>query len=54
MRGSASPDEVATALGGIDGIHGAVAPADGWRSDGSAVVLAFPTPDGSRRLTRAT
>jgi RND superfamily putative drug exporter len=47
VRGNASPDEVASALSGIDGIHGAVAPGDGWRSDGSAVVLAIPTPDGS-------
>ena len=47
VRGEASPDEVAAALSGIDGIHGAAAPADGWRTDGSAVVIAFPTPDGS-------
>jgi putative drug exporter of the RND superfamily len=47
VRGSASPDDVATALGEIDGIHGAVAPTDDWRADGSAIVMAFPTPDGS-------
>jgi RND superfamily putative drug exporter len=47
VRGSASPDDVAAALGQIDGIHGAVAPSDGWRADGSAIVMAFPTPDGS-------
>lgn len=47
VRGDASPDEVAAALREVDGIHGAVAPADGWRSDGSAVVVAFPSPDGS-------
>lgn len=47
VRGSGSPDEVAAALGEIDGIHGAVAPSDGWRADGSAIVMAFPTPDGS-------
>ncbi len=47
VRGEASPDEVATALGGVDGVHGAVAPSDGWRTNGSAVVIAFPTPDGS-------
>ncbi|HEU4702155.1 MAG TPA: MMPL family transporter [Conexibacter sp.] len=47
VRGGASPDTVASALREIDGIHGAVAPQDGWRADGSAVVVAFPTPDGS-------
>jgi putative drug exporter of the RND superfamily len=47
VRGSTSPDDVAAALGEVDGIHGAVAPSDGWRADGSAVVMAFPTPDGS-------
>jgi RND superfamily putative drug exporter len=47
VRGGASPDDVAVALGGIDGIHGAVAPQDGWRVGDSAIVMAFPTPDGS-------
>jgi len=47
VRGGASPDTVAGALREIDGIHGAVAPQDGWRAEDSAVVMAFPTPDGS-------
>jgi len=44
--GAVTPHEVLV-RGGIDGIHGAVAPADGWRTNGSAVVIAFPTLDGS-------
>lgn len=50
VRGAAAPDEVASALSGVEGIHGAVAPADGWRTNGSAVVIAFPTPDGSASI----
>jgi RND superfamily putative drug exporter len=42
-----SPDAVATALSEVEGVHGAVAPNDGWRADGGSVVVAFPTPDGS-------
>ncbi len=52
VRGAA-PAQVAQALGGIDGIHGAVAPAvPGWRSQDSAVVIAFATPDGSTQAGR--
>jgi putative drug exporter of the RND superfamily len=47
VRGSASPDDVAAALRDVDGIHGAIAPNDGWRTGDSAIVMAFPTPDGS-------
>lgn len=47
VRGGASPDEVAAALREVDGVHGAVAPQNGWRADDSAVVIAFPTPDAS-------
>jgi putative drug exporter of the RND superfamily len=47
------PDKVATALAGIDGIHGAVAPdASSWRQKGTALVNAFPTPDGSSQAGR--
>jgi RND superfamily putative drug exporter len=47
------PDKVAAALAKIDGIHGAVAPADSsWRRDGTSLVNAFPTPDGSSQSAR--
>jgi RND superfamily putative drug exporter len=50
----ASPDTVATALRGVDGMHGAVAPtAPDWRAGGTAIVLGFPTPDGSSSGGRA-
>src|SRR6185312_14756547 len=53
VRGGAAPEAVAAALGRIDGIHGAVAPADvAWRQHGSAVVLAFPTANGSTQASR--
>ncbi len=53
VRGGASPDGVATALARVDGIHGAVAPADpAWRQHGSAIALAFPTPNGSTQASR--
>ena len=52
VRG-ASPDGVATAVADIRDIHGADAPADiGWRSHGTAVVEAFPTPGGSTQRGR--
>jgi len=47
------PGKVAVAVGKVDGIHGAVAPADpSWRRDGTALVNAFPTPDGSTSAGR--
>src|SRR5690349_368332 len=50
---STPPDKVATALANIPGIHGAVAPSDpSWRKDGTALVNAFPTPDGSSQAGR--
>jgi putative drug exporter of the RND superfamily len=53
VRG-ASPEGVARALAGIDGIHGASAPTDpSWRQQGSAIVLAFPTPDPSTSESRS-
>ncbi|HZV73589.1 MAG TPA: MMPL family transporter [Conexibacter sp.] len=52
VRG-ASPEGVARALAGVAGIHGAAAPAaPAWRQNGSAIVLAFPTPDGSTQASR--
>jgi RND superfamily putative drug exporter len=47
------PDKVASAMAGVKDIHGAVAPADpSWRKDGTAVVDAFATPDGSSQTAR--
>jgi putative drug exporter of the RND superfamily len=48
VEGRTDPDQVASELGGVEGIHGAVAP-DGpeWRRDGTALVEAIPTPDSS-------
>jgi RND superfamily putative drug exporter len=44
-----NPDQVASALRQVDGIHGAVAPDTAtWRRDGTAIVDAFPTADSSR------
>jgi RND superfamily putative drug exporter len=51
------PERVAAALRDVDGVHGAVAPADrAWRRGGSAVVDAIPVADagsdaGGRTLT---
>ena len=43
---AASADKVKAALAGVDGIHGAAAPADShWRRDGTALVEAFPSPN---------
>ena len=40
------PNEVARAVAGVDGVHGAVAPASAdWRRDGTALVEAIPVPD---------
>ena len=39
------PDQVAAELRGVEGIHGAVAPKDGWRSGDTAIVEAVPVPD---------
>jgi RND superfamily putative drug exporter len=48
VRGGASPEAVAGALAQVDGIHGASAPSDpSWRAGDTAIVLAFPQPDGS-------
>jgi RND superfamily putative drug exporter len=49
----APPDTVAAKVQAVNGIHGAVAPADpAWRRAGTAVVEAFPIPDGSSQAGR--
>ncbi len=46
IEGSTSPDQVAADLRDVEGIHGAVAPADeSWNQNGTAIVEAFPIPD---------
>ena len=53
VEGSTPPDKVATALAGVPGVHGAVAPdSPQWRSGGAAVVDALQTPDGSSAAGR--
>ncbi|HEY3959656.1 MAG TPA: MMPL family transporter [Solirubrobacteraceae bacterium] len=56
LVGSAtSPEKVAQAMGAVDGVHGAVAPASPqWRQGGAAVVDSFATPDGSSSRGRDT
>jgi putative drug exporter of the RND superfamily len=46
VEGGSDPGQVAAAVGGVEGIHGAVAPDDPqWRRDGTALVEAIPVPD---------
>ncbi len=46
VEGRTDPARVAAALRGVEGVHGAVAPAgSSWRRGGSAVVDAIPVPD---------
>jgi putative drug exporter of the RND superfamily len=45
VQGGVRPDKVAADLRGVEGIHGAVAPQDGWRRDGTAIVEAIPVAD---------
>jgi RND superfamily putative drug exporter len=53
VRGGASPAAVVAAVRGIDGFHGAVAPqTPGWSTNGTAIALGFPTPDGSSAAGR--
>jgi putative drug exporter of the RND superfamily len=44
VEGGTDPQRVAAELRGVEGIHGAVAPAE-WRSGGTAIVEAIPVPD---------
>jgi RND superfamily putative drug exporter len=47
------PDKVAAAVAQVKGIHGTVAPDNSsWRRDGTALVNAFPIPDGSTKESR--
>ena len=49
------PDELATQLSEIEGIHGAVAPDDpDWRRDDTALVEAIPVPDSGSDEGEAT
>lgn len=55
VEGSTSPEAVERALAAVPGVHGAVAPGSPqWRANGTAVVDAFPTPDGSSASGRET
>jgi putative drug exporter of the RND superfamily len=44
VEGGTDPQALAAELRDVEGIHGAVAPAD-WRSGGTAIVEAIPVPD---------
>jgi len=50
----ADPNEVAAELRDVEGIHGAVAPEDGWRNDDTAIVEAVPVPDSGSDEGEAT
>jgi putative drug exporter of the RND superfamily len=55
VEGGTSPARVATALAGVPGVHGAVAPlSPQWRTPHAAVVDAFAIPDGSSGAGRET
>ena len=55
IQGDTNPESVAADLRGVEGIHGAVAPADeNWRSDGTALVEAIPVPDSGSEEGDAT
>src|SRR5829696_8224138 len=48
------PDRVAAELNRVEGIQGAVAPKDGWRSGETAIVEAVPIPDSGSGEGEAT
>jgi RND superfamily putative drug exporter len=55
VEGGTDPAKVAAELRRVDGVHGAVAPADsGWRHGGTAVVDAFPVHDSGSDAGSAT
>ena len=55
IDGDTDSGQVAAGLGGVEGIHGAVAPVDGaWRRGGTAIVEAFPVPDSGSGDGEAT
>jgi RND superfamily putative drug exporter len=53
VGGGAAPQQVASAVASVGGVHGAVAPA-AWRVHGTALVDALPTADGSTSAGRDT
>jgi hypothetical protein len=55
MRIGDSPVDVSMVVGrpAVNGVHGAVAPAD-WRKDGTALITVIPTEDGNSPDGRAT
>jgi RND superfamily putative drug exporter len=55
VEGNTNPADVANAVGGVEGIHGAVAPdSQQWRRDGTALVEAVPIPDSGTSEGEAT
>jgi putative drug exporter of the RND superfamily len=55
IQGGTDPEQVAADLRQVDGIHGAVAPADSnWRSGGTALVEAIQIPDSGSDEGEAT
>jgi putative drug exporter of the RND superfamily len=55
VEGNTKPGDVAKAVAGVDGIHGAVAPdSQQWRRDGTALVEAVPVPDSGTSEGEAT
>jgi RND superfamily putative drug exporter len=49
------PDQVASAVAGVEGVHGAAAPDDPqWRRDGTALVEVIPVPDSGTSEGEAT
>jgi putative drug exporter of the RND superfamily len=55
VEGGTDPAEVVSAVSGVEGIHGAVAPdSPQWRRDGTALVEAIPVPDSGTSEGEAT
>jgi putative drug exporter of the RND superfamily len=55
LQGDADPERVAADLRGVEGVHGAVAPAgDDWRRAGTALVEAIPVPDSGSSAGEST
>jgi putative drug exporter of the RND superfamily len=55
IEGGADPERVAAAVGAVDGVHGAVAPAaPEWRRGGTALVEAIPIPDSGASAGKDT
>ena len=55
IEGDTDPGQVASAVAGVEGIHGAVAPdSPHWRRDGTAIVEAIPIPDSGSGEGEAT